>query len=241
MKVAMQKGKIITIEGSDGSGKKTQTKLLVERAMKARYNVATMSFPQYDKPTGQRVRDYLDGKLGDLKSVDPRFSTKLYAEDRFAAKPKIMNWLKYKTNVIFDRWIESNMGHQSAKFGKEDRIKFVEWIRRLEMGQNGLPESDLVVYLDLPVEYNQRAMEKEGRTKDLHEKDVNYLLKVEDTYKWLARTNKNWVVIDCLKRDFFSGDTRKSIEEINDEIWGIVEPVLVKENLLDKIMRLLHI
>jgi len=223
----MQKGKIITIEGSDGSGKKTQTKLLVKRAMKSGYKVASMSFPQYDKPTGQRVRDYLNGKLGDLESVDPKLAIKLYAEDRLVAKPQIVSWINSGTNLIFDRWIESNMGHQAAKYNNNERESIVEWIRNLEVVENRLPESNLVIYLDLPVEYNQRAMEKEGRIKDLHEANVNYLLKVEETYKWLASKNKNWIRIDCLK-DSESGKTRKTIEEINDELWKIIEPLLTK-------------
>jgi len=225
----MAKGKIITIEGSDGSGKKTQTKLLIDRAMKEGYRMATMSFPQYDKPTGQKVRDYLDGKFGDLKSVDIKFATKLYADDRLSVKDRIMLWLESGTNLIFDRWMESNMGHQAAKFSSaEERKTFVDWIRDLEVRQNGLPESDIVIYLDLPVEYNQKAMEKEGRVKDLHEANVEYLLKVEETYRWLAETNGNkWKVIDCLK-DSESGKVRKTIEEINDEIWNAIGPILTK-------------
>jgi len=226
----MTKGIIATIEGSDGSGKNTQAKLLVERAMKAGYKIETMSFPQYDKPTGQKVKDYLDGKFGDLKSVDVKFATKLYADDRLAAKEQIMKWIESGTNLIFDRWIESNMGHQAAKLGPENRRVFVDWIRDLEVRKNGLPESDIVVYLDLPVKWTQEALKREGedKGKDLHEGNVEYLLRVEDTYRWLARTGGDkWKVIDCLK-DSESGKIRKTIEEINDEIWKIVEPSLVK-------------
>lgn len=220
-------GKIIVIEGSDGSGKKTQTKLLMERLKAAGYKVVTMSFPQYDKPTGQKVRDYLDGKLGSLDKVDPKVACKLYADDRLAAKDQINKWLESGINIVFDRWMESNMAHQAAKFKENEREDIIDWIRNLEINQYKLLKSDLVIYLDLPVEYNQKAMEKEGRIKDIHESNVPYLLKVEDTYRWLASKNENWKIIDCLK-DSPSGKIRKSIEEINDEIWNIIKPILTK-------------
>jgi len=222
-------GKIITIEGSDGSGKKTQTKLLTARMEKGGYKTATMAFPRYDTPIGTKIWEYLNPKegSGNVYSVNPLIAIGWYAEDRLGAKTEIISWINSGYNVIFDRWIESNMAHQTAKFHKEDRGMIAEWIRYLEIEKNGLPESDLVVYLYLPVEWNQRAMEKEGRIKDIHEKDVKYLLKVEETYLWLASKYKNWRIINCLKKTE-NGEERKSVEEINDEIWAVVEPMLIK-------------
>jgi len=217
------KGKIITIEGSDGSGKKTQTKLLVEKATIHKFPVATMSFPRYGAPSSQKIKDYLEGKFGDIRSVDPKFVIKLYADDRLAVKNEILKHLEEGRNLIFDRWIESNMGHQASKFSKQDRQTIVDYIRKLEVEQNGLSESDLVVYLHLPTEWVQKAMEEEGRKKDLHENDIEYLKCVEETYEWLARTNKNWVRIECLVNG-----KRLSIEEVHQKIWEIVEPILVK-------------
>jgi dTMP kinase len=235
MQNTKERGKIIVIEGSDGSGKKTQTKLLVEKALKTGYNLKTMSFPQYDKPTGQKIKEYLSGKFGGVEdSSNIKVVIKLYADDRLDAKPKILKWLnpgkwiKPGKDLVFDRWIESNIGHQAAKVKAEDRIKLTEWIKLLEVDQNGLPEADLVIYLDLPVEFNQKAMEKEGRTKDIHESNVPYLLRVEDTYRWLASKNENWRAIDCLKKqaDSKQDRIRKTVEEIHKEIWNIVKPVL---------------
>jgi dTMP kinase len=220
----MQKrGKIITIEGSDGSGKKTQTKLLVEKAMTHNLPVATMSFPRYETPTGQRVKKYLEGGFGNLNEVDVKFVIKLYTDDRLAVKSEILGLLSEGKNLIFDRWIESNMGHQGAKFKKEDRQMAVDYIRKMEVVENGLPESDLIVYLYLPFEFAQKAMETEGRKKDLHERDREYLAKVEDTYEWLARKNKNWVRINCIEND-----GRLTPEEVAEKIWKVAEPVLVR-------------
>jgi dTMP kinase len=223
----MTKGKIITIEGSDGSGKQTQTSMLVKRAEKAGYNVATMSFPQYDKPTGKKITEYLGGKFGEPSRVDPIFASKLYAEDRRVVKEEVLNKINSGVNWILDRWIESNMGYQAAKVKEEDRIKIVDWIKQHEIEKNGLPESDFVIYLDLPVKFNQEAMEKQGRIKDGHEKNVEYLLKVESVYRWLASKNGNWKAIDCLK-DSGPIKIRKTENEINDEIWESIKPILTK-------------
>ena len=218
-----RRGKIITIEGSDASGKKTQTKILVEKAMLRNIPVVTMSFPRYETPTGQRIKKYLEGGFGKLNEVDVRFVIKLYADDRLAVKGEVLNLLSEGKNLVFDRWIESNMGHQAAKFRKEDRQIAVDLIRRMEVVENGLPESDLIVYLYLPFEFAQKAMEAEGRKKDLHESDREYLAKVEDTYEWLARRNKNWVRINCVE-----DGRRLTIEEVAEKIWEVAEPVLVR-------------
>lgn len=218
-----RRGKLIVIEGSDGSGKKTQTKLLIERARQYGVKVGTISFPQYETPTGQRVKEYLRGKFGPLDQVDPKFAARLYAEDRLEAKPLLLKWLSGGVNIILDRYIESNMAHQGGKFKGKERDEMIQWIYDLEINQLDLPKSDLVIYLDLPVEWQVKAMDKEGRDKDLHESSIQHLLDAEETYKMLAEQNKNWVKINCLR-----DGRRLSPEELSYVIWKVVEPMLVK-------------
>lgn len=218
------RGKLIVIEGSDGSGKKTQTRLLIERAKKEGYKVAILSFPRYDQFWGKLIRHYLDGGCGSLEEVDPKDASMLYAYDRLSASKQIREWLESGVNVILDRYMESNWGHQGGKLQGKGKEEMLRWLYDLEIKELKLPKSDFVIYLNLPVMWNQKAMEKEGRTKDLHEKNVPYLVNVEKTYLELANKYDNWIVIDCLK-----DDKRLSIQEVLDTIWEEIKPQLYKK------------
>jgi dTMP kinase len=169
------------------------------------------------------VKEYLRGKFGPLNQVDPKFAARLYAEDRLEAKPILLKWLSDGVNIILDRYIESNMAHQGGKFKGKERDEMIQWIYDLELNQLDLPKADLVIYLDLPVEWQVKAMDKEGRDKDLHESSIQHLLDAEETYKMLAERNKNWVRIDCLRNG-----RRLSPEELSDVVWKVVEPMLAK-------------
>lgn len=217
------KGKIFVIEGSDGSGKKTQTEMLMQRAAFNSYKVHTLSFPQYEQFFGKEVRAYLNGEFGDLHSVPPKLASLLYSLDRFSVKSELNVSLNAGYNIFLNRYLESNMGYQGAKFDGRDREEFINWLYELEVKKLGLPESDLVLYLNLPLEFSQKAMEKEGRKKDIHESNINYLKKVEETYLNLASRNKKWIVIDCLEQE-----RRLSISGLNQKIWNVVEKHLVK-------------
>ena len=223
------RGKIIVIEGSDGSGKKTQTKLIFERALSKGLKVETLSFPRYGTPTGQKIKDYLNGKLGSLDEVDTKYIAKLYAEDRLSVKPLMMNWLNEGKTIILDRYTESNMAHQGGTFwrkGEQQVREMVEWIRKLEIEEMGLPESDLVIYLYLPVEWTIKAMEGERRVRDLHEQNAAHLIDTENCYKWLADHYKNWKRIDCIRNN-----ERITVEETTDIIWKIAEPMFYSESV----------
>ncbi len=219
-------GIIITIEGSDGSGKKTQTKNIVELAKSKGYLIETKSFPQDDKFWGKLVRYHLSGAVGDLDSIDPKDSSRLYAFDRLSAQEEIKQWLAEDKNIILDRYMESNFGHQGGKFKKlQERVDMIGWIYDLEVNQLKIKPSDYIVYLDLPVEWSQEAMKKEGRKKDIHESNVEYLVRVQDTYRMLCKSNEDWIKIDCLKRS-----ERIPEKELTEVIWNNIEPLLVKNN-----------
>ncbi|MBI5148604.1 dTMP kinase [Candidatus Pacearchaeota archaeon] len=218
-----KRGKLIVIEGSDGSGKKTQTDLLVERAQKEGYKICTLSFPQYDKFFGKEVRAYLNGKYGKLNEVHPKLASMLYALDRLSVKDELIEKLNQGYSIVLNRYLESNIGHQASKFEGEEREKFIRWLYELEIKQLGLPESDMVLYLDLPLDFAQKAMDKAGREKDIHESDFDYLLKVENTYKEIARENQKWVIIPCIKEE-----KRISVADLHEEVWKIVQPYLTR-------------
>lgn len=219
-------GIIITIEGSDGSGKKTQTKNIVELAKSKDYLVETKSFPQYDKFWGKLIKYYLSGGAGNPEAIDPRDASELYARDRLAAQPEIKQWLDESKNIIFDRYMESNLGHQGGKFKTfKERMEMIGWIYNYEVNQLKIKPSDYVVYLDLPVEWSQKAMEKECREKDIHEKDLEYLLSVQETYRMLCENNENWIKIDCLREN-----ERIQEKDLTEIIWNNIESLLVKNN-----------
>ena len=203
-------GKLIIIEGSDASGKQTQSRLLVERLEKESSPSASIAFPRYDTFFGKLVKKYLDGELGGKDSMPAEVPSLLYALDRFDASPLIQKMLSENKIVICDRYTASNIAHQAAKLPKETRPALIEWIKQVE---SSLPVPTLTIYLDVPVEFSQKLMEQEGRKKDLHEQDVHYLKAVREIYLNLA-SQPGWVKIDCV-----SGGRLLAINEIHELIW----------------------
>lgn len=232
--MGMYDGKIITIEGPDATGKKTQTKLLITGLERLGYPVKTMSFPRYETPTGQKVRAYLNGEFGTLDQVDPKFAAGLYAEDRLAAKPELEAWLKEGGLWIFDRYVESNLAHQGAKFKDASKRKaMIDWMSDVEFNQMGLPPSDLVIYLSLPLDYLLRALEGDGTRKgikDLHEQDREHLIAAQETYEMLA-ADPRWVRIPCAPSDAVE---RYSIEHIHKDVMSAALNFLKKNYQLKK-------
>lgn len=227
------RGKIITITGSDGSGKATQTKILVERAIKDGFKIKTMTFPQYGKFWGKAIRTYLSGEFGSLSEVDAKDAAMLYALDRLSAKNQILEWLDAGYTIIFDRYIESNYAHQGSKYSGKEREEMIEWLHELEIGKHGMPESDLVIYLDLPVEYTLKAIGERNRInhdeakKDIHESNPNHLIAAQETYRQLIEANRNWAPVSCL-RTKNGTEERKAMEEVAEEVWKIAMPFLCR-------------
>ncbi|MDI6738235.1 MAG: AAA family ATPase [Nanoarchaeota archaeon] len=220
---------IITITGSDGSGKATQTKILAERAIKEGFKVKSISFPQYGKFWGKVIKAYLNGEFGTLEQVDPHDASMLFAMDRLEAKPQLLKWMREGNNIILDRYLESNYAHQAGKYKGKEREQMLLWLYDLEIEQNEIPESDMVIYLDLPVEWTLKAIEKRSREdasrkKDLHESNTQHLLGTQETYRMIAARDKRWRIIPCLKND----NTRYSEEEVAERVWKAVFPILKK-------------
>ena len=145
-------GRLIAIEGIDGSGKRTQMNLLhnVIAAGEGGHSVYSTGFPQYDSWFGKMVGQFLNGELGALETVDPHFTALLYAGDRFEAKPQIEAALNEGKIVLIDRYIGSNLAHQTARVAPEKRDDFQRWIEHLEYSIYGLPRENLILYLRVP-------------------------------------------------------------------------------------------
>src|SRR5580700_11624586 len=174
-------GKLIAIEGIDGSGKRTQVELL-EKALNANgYAVYSTGFPQYDSWFGKMVGQFLNGDFGSLETVDPHFTALLYAGDRFEAKPRLESSLNEGKIVLVDRYIGSNLAHQVALAKPEKRAEFLRWIEHLEYSIYGLPRESLILYLRVPPHQAQQLVaRKAGRSyttakHDILERNIRHL------------------------------------------------------------------
>src|ERR1700691_4031161 len=196
------RGKFIVLEGIDGSGKRTQLEMLVRAFASRGVACSQISFPRYDGFFGKMAGRYLNGDFGSLEAVDPHFSALLYAGDRFEAKPRIESDLASGQTVVADRYIGSNLAHQSARVPPEKRAEFLQWLKQLEYQVYALPAEDLVIYLRVPsAEAHRLVGEKAARdyTKlrhDIHESDLAHLQATSEVYDQLAR-QPNWVKIEC--------------------------------------------
>lgn len=219
------RGKLIVIEGTDCSGKETQSKMLIDRLTKENIKIKRFSCPNYESPTGKIVggpylgKSYIcDGWFPETApNVDAKVSSLYFAADRRYNINKINEQLHNGVNVILDRYTYSNMAHQGGKMdSKEERNKMFEWLSELEFKLLELPEADIKIFLHMPYEASLKL--KEGRTEALDQNESNkeHLLRAEQAYKELAE-KYNFYTIECTNNDFI-----KTIEEINNEIYYFI-------------------
>ncbi|MBI4225152.1 MAG: thymidylate kinase [Candidatus Sungbacteria bacterium] len=226
-----KKGKLIVLEGTDGSGKGTQLKLLATRFAKEKIPIATLAFPQYGQKSAGPIEEYLNGKYGSKpEDVSPYAASLLYAIDRFDAATKIRAWLARGKTVLLDRYVDSNAGHQGGKIRKEsERNKFLAWLYDMEYHIMEIPKPDLVIILHIPAAISQklvgrktkRAYLKKG-THDAHERDITHLKNAEQSYLWLAKTHpKDHRIIECIEHGRLLPP-----ETIHEKIWNNLEKIL---------------
>ena len=185
-------GKLIVLEGTDGSGKSTQMALLAARMEKEGLDFQRLRFPQYDEPSSSLIRMYLGGEFGDKPSdVNAYAASTFYAVDRFASYAG--KWKEYYEKggvLISDRYTTSNAVHQASKLPDDERMSYLEWLFALEYGKLELPEPDLVIYLDLPTDISEKMMRQReaatGTTADIHEQDAAYLRRCRDNARKVA-------------------------------------------------------
>ena len=219
------KGKLIVIEGTDCSGKETQTKMLVERLEKLNIKCVRLSFPMYDTPTGKIVggpylgKDYIcDGWFEEgAVNVNPKVSSLYYAADRKYNVGKIEELLNKGINVILDRYTYSNLAHQGGKLEKkQERLEMYNWLDKLEFELLELPKADIKVFLHMP--YVVSCILKKDRVEkaDQHEASKEHLLLAESAYIEIAEIY-DFKTIECN-----IGDSPKKIEDINNELYDYV-------------------
>ena len=223
----MGKGKLIVFEGTDGSGKSTQFKLLCQRLQDRGTRFQKLVFPQYSEPSSALLRMYLAGEFGSHPSdVNPYAASTFYAVDRYAAWKKV--WGEYYEAgglVLSDRYTTSNAVHQGGKLEEMDQPAFFDWLFDFEYRKLGLPQPDMVVYLDMPTEQSVRLLrsrESQTHTKgDIHEVDTAYLALCRQT-ALRASEHYGWYRVSCVDE---SGNIRP-VEDIHAQIWGALEGLL---------------
>ena len=220
------RGKIIVVEGTDCSGKETQTSLLVQGLRREGRKIERLSFPDYDTPTGRIVGGPYLGKehIGEgffpegAANVDPKVAALYYAADRRYNRDKILKLLDDGIDVVLDRYVESNMGHQGGKlFDKEDRLKLYEDLENLEYGFLELPRPDLTIILYVP--YKKVAELRSGSRElpDQHESNPIHIRNAEKAYLELVELH-NYKKIDCVDKKGKLRDILEIQEDIYKEV-----------------------
>ena len=221
------KGKLIVLEGIDGSGKKTQLDLLVRFLKKKNLPVELADFPQYYVSFfGNLVGRYLTEEFGEADKINPYFASLAYAGDRWEAKSQLEEWLSEGKIIIANRYTGSN-SHQAGKIPPgEARDKFLDWLDKLEYGIYGIPRENLVLLFDVPAGVGQKLVGKKkvrdyagGQKRDGHEKNLTHLENARKAYLQVAKRHDYWVKIDGLGR----GGNLKSPDDTHKEVVKILE------------------
>ncbi len=219
-------GKLIVIEGTDGSGKSTQFRLLTQRVAEEGYQFQKLVFPQYQEESSALIRMYLKGEFGTSPSdVSAYAASAFFAVDRYASYKKVWgDWYENGGLVLSDRYTTSNAVHQASKEPEEKQGEFLRWLYEFEYDKLGLPRPDLTIYLDVPTDFTEKMMRRReadtNTTADIHEQDLEYLATCRRTGKAAAEFY-NWTVIECVR----NGEMR-SIEDIHEEIYRHVRTLL---------------
>ena len=219
-------GKLIVIEGTDGSGKSTQFRLMSERLKNDGVAFKHIVFPRYDQDSSALIRMYLGGQFGtNPTDVNAYAASAFYAVDRYASYKKVWGkWYEEGGLVLSHRYTTSNAVHQASKEPEETRGEFLRWLYEFEYEKLGLPQPDLTIYLDVPTDFTEQMMrtrEAATNTKaDIHEQDIGYLATCRRMGK-AAAEYYGWTVINCVR----DGQMR-SIEDIHEEIYRHVKACL---------------
>lgn len=219
-------GKLIVIEGTDGSGKSTQFRLLTDRLESEQVKFQKLVFPQYSEPSSALIRMYLGGEFGKSPSdVNAYAASAFYSVDRYASYRKVWGkWYEEGGLVVSDRYTTSNAVHQTSKEPENKRKDFLNWLYDFEYDKLGLPRPDLVIYLDVPTDFTEKMLrhrESETHTQaDIHEQDMQYLATCRRMGR-AAAEHYGWTVIRCVR-----DGAMRSVEDIHEEIYRHVAACL---------------
>lgn len=229
----MKKGKLIVIDGVDGSGKNTQADLLIKHLHRDGKKVKVMDFPQYkDNFFGKFIAHCLSEQYYNWTHIHPKIASIVYAADRWESKEQIEKWLREGYIVILDRYISSNQIHQGGKIANVKKRKaFMKWLAEMEYKVFKIPVPDLTIYLSLPINLVMKLIKernaKKGRAylkgkKDAHEKDKKFMTNSIKSALWLAKTQKGWVKVECSQNSVM-----KTRENIHEEIYEKIKKVII--------------
>ncbi len=225
-----RRGKLIVIDGSDGSGKATQTELLVKRLRREGRKVKTLDFPQYHGNLfGALIAECLRGEHGNFPELDPKIASTLYAADRFESKQKLERWLAAGNIVILDRYVSANQMHQGGKIrDARARAKFLQWLDDVEFGVFKIPRPDVIVYLSVPVAVSLELLKNKDQGKkkqytqgrgDVVENDIRYLEASRRGAEAIVQKLNDWRRIECTDKK----GTMRSRETIHEDVYSIVK------------------
>ena len=218
-------GRLIVLEGLDGSGKSTQLELLEKTLSDKGFDFKTVSFPEYTLPSCEPVKMYLSGEFGDKPSdVNAYAASVLYAVDRFASFKKHWEEFYNKGGIILaGRYTTSNAIHQTSKLPEAEWDGYLDWLYQLEFERIGIPKPDKVIYLNVPVEASQRLLsnryEGDETKKDIHERDVEYLMHCHKAAEFSVK-RLGWQKVEC-----YSDGSMRTRESIAEEILNLVLPL----------------
>jgi len=231
------RGKLIVLEGTDCSGKETQSKLIIERFKKENIEFKYFSFPNYDSPTGKIVGGPYLGKEYICKGwfpetaplVDPKVSSLYYAADRRYNIGIVNDLLDKGINVILDRYFYSNMAHQGGKIqDKEERLKMYKWIETLEIDLLELPIPDIKIFLHVPFDISLKLKQNREESLDENESNKQHLIDAENSFLEIAEIY-GFETIKC-----YENDDILSIEDINNMIYENMKATILKQKTIKK-------
>ena len=238
VKMKNKRGKLIVIEGSDSSGKATQTSKLIERLHYEGHSAEHMSFPQYETPTGRIIGQCYLGKsreewrgdsgwFPDAVNLDPKIASLYYAADRRAALPRINAIVNSGRNLVMDRYVPSNMAHQGGKAAPKERINIINFLDKLEYDLLELPRPDNVILLYMPFEVAIELRKNRNEIADGHESNIEHLKRAEETYLELF-LKYNWIRIDCAPDR--TAKSLRSIDDIGNEVYERATEILKQKS-----------
>lgn len=229
-----RRGKLIVIDGTDGSGKATQTNLLIKHLKKDKKRVKVIDFPEYySNFFGKFIGHCLSEQYYNFVKIHPKIASVLFAADRFESKEKLVRWLKEGNIVIANRYATANQIHQGGKIANtKKREAFIKWLAEMEYGVFKIPRPDAVFYLSVPIPIVMKLIKKRdsqktrgylGNKKDVAEKDYKHMENSRKSALWLSQTQRGWIKIECMK-----GKILKRPEVIHEEIYEKVKKVIKK-------------
>jgi len=226
------KGRLIVIDGTDGSGKATQVELLAKRLKAEGKKVMLVDFPEYYKNFfGKFIGHCLSEQYYNFINVHPKIASVLYAADRFESSTEIISYLEKGYIVLANRYVSANQIHQGGKIkSAKKRAEFIKWLDEMEYKVFKIPRPDIVLYLSVPLELSLKMMKERnknskrnyvGNKKDVHEVDTDFQKNSRASALWLSTYLPNFIKIDCADKNEI-----RTREDIHKQVYKIVKKVV---------------